>query len=496
MASPAASSVWLRGSGVMDVLHVSKSVGEFSYHESIVRELCARGHTVEALFDQGYSAGASDAAARDFAAGVEGFSMGWSIRPGSWRRPASGALLALATLGSYLTRTDQSSFYRDRFEAVLPPPLRRLVRWAPVRALLRRPGIAGWLRRLSERVPPDPAILRWLAARSPDVVIASPANMRFTYESEYLRAAKRLGIPTVVPVFSWDNLTTKGLFPVIPDRMLVWNRTHLEEASRIHGVPAERMVLTGAPLFDRWDAARLGGRTREEFCRRVGLDPSRPFVCYLGSTAGIAQDESWVVRELAGALREHELPEVRETSLLMRPHPLHTAAYLGLEDERVRVWPKGGGLPDSREALRDFYDTLRFSVAAIGINTTGMLDAVIVDRPCIAILAERYAKTQAEAVHFGHLRKAGVLEEAHGTAECLTIVARLLAGGDGKLAERRRFVHEFIRPLGRRDPAGAAAATAVEELVASAPRARATGTKETVLQSRGIEMSVEVAERA
>jgi hypothetical protein len=288
--------------------------------------------------------------------------------------------------------------------------------------------------------------------------------MRFAYEAEYLRAAQRLGIPTAIPVFSWDNLTTKSLFPVLPDQLLVWNRTQVQEAQEIHNVPEDRIAVTGAALFDRWSTPGLASRSREAFCARVGLDPTLPFVCYLGSTSGIAQDETWLVRGLVDALRASADDTLGRLQLLIRPHPLNTRVYEDIQGEGVSIWPRGTHFPDSAESLQDFHDSLRYAVAAIGINTTAMLDAVIQDRPCIAFLAERYRRTQEQAVHFQHLRGAGVLEEVDGLPACLDVLAALLDGGDRKGPERQAFVREFIRPRGD-GPAGAVAAEALEALV-------------------------------
>ena len=58
----------------------------------------------------------------------------------------------------------------------------------------------------------------------------------------------------------------------------------------LHGVPADRVLVTGAQLFDRWFTMQPS-RSREEFCRETGLDPARPFLLYVGSSQFIAPDE-------------------------------------------------------------------------------------------------------------------------------------------------------------------------------------------------------------
>ena len=55
------------------------------------------------------------------------------------------------------------------------------------------------------------------------------------------------------------------LRPVTPERA---------EAVEMHGVPAERVLVTGAQCYDQW-WERRPSRSREAFCRRVGLGPDR-----------------------------------------------------------------------------------------------------------------------------------------------------------------------------------------------------------------------------
>ena len=55
-----------------------------------------------------------------------------------------------------------------------------------------------------------------------------------------------------------------------------------EEALTLHGVPAERIVVTGAQCFDKW-FDRAPSRDRETFCRQIGLPADRPILLYVCS---------------------------------------------------------------------------------------------------------------------------------------------------------------------------------------------------------------------
>jgi hypothetical protein len=293
-------------------------------------------------------------------------------------------------------------------------------------------------------------------------VVASPANLWHPEEIEYVKAARRLRIPTVVPVLSWDNLTTKGMIHVTPDLTLVWNDTQREEAVRVHGIPPEGIAVTGSPFFDPWFQGAREAEARDSFCNRVGLDPQHPFAVYLGSSANIAKDETWLIRAIARELREASQPELRSMQVLARPHPANAGVYAELDEPNVVVWPRAGRLPDSDDSRREFRATLQHAVAAVGINTSGMIDAVIADRPCVAVVVPKYDATQREAVHFIHLLRASTLELADGPESCAELLLGISRGGDSTRDARREFVQTFVRPRGIRASAGALAAHAIE----------------------------------
>src|SRR5262249_10535252 len=205
---------------------------------------------------------------------------------------------------------------------------------------IRRVGRAGGsgrggaraLRRTLEGVerclePPE-RMIRFLEEQAPDVVLVTPLIGFGTPQADVVRAARRLGIPVCFPVRSWDNLTNKGLLREAPDLVLVWNDLQRSEAVELHGVPAERGVVTGAPAYDHWFDWRPS-RTREQLCAEVGLDPAKPIVLYVGSSLFIAPDEPAFVRQWVAELRAHG-GLLADAGLLVRPHPLAANGFRDL----------------------------------------------------------------------------------------------------------------------------------------------------------------------
>ncbi len=287
---------------------------------------------------------------------------------------------------------------------------------------------------------------------------------------DVLKSARKLRIPTGICVASWDNLTNKGLLKFCPERVFVWNDAQRQEAAELHGIPPERVVATGAQVFDEW-FDRRPATTRTEFLARAGLDDGS-YVVYLGSSSFITGrgGEVEFVRRWIEALRGSEDERVRGLGVLIRPHPGAPRRWddAGLDDlGNVAVWPRHGTMPVSHEARDAFYDTIAHSAAVIGLNTTAMIEAAVVGKSVLTVLEPRFA--QEETLHFHYLleENGGFLHVASSLEEHVGQLARVL-GEDAVDAERRRrFVEWFVRPNGIDRPATPIFADAVEQLGAA-----------------------------
>ncbi len=131
-----------------------------------------------------------------------------------------------------------------------------LLRGRLATALLRRDGVRGAtaraLRALEAAVPPPREIVEYVREHRPDALVVSPLVGLGSPQVDWLRAARRLGIPPVLFVASWDNLTNKGLVRGGPSLVVVWNDRQVAEAIELHGIPADRVVAVGAHAFDHW----------------------------------------------------------------------------------------------------------------------------------------------------------------------------------------------------------------------------------------------------
>jgi hypothetical protein len=301
------------------------------------------------------------------------------------------------------------------------------------------------LKQLENSISADGGVCLELLNEQPDLIIDMTNLVFNAADIEYQKAACALKIPLVVAIASWDNLTTKGTFQIVPDLVCVWNQGIADEAVNLHHIPLEHIVITGAPVFDYLFASRPA-LDRQAFYAQAGLDPSREYVLYLCSSVQVAGDETGFVRDFAANLRN--LPATRDTIIMVRPHPMNASIWKDFKAENVVVWPPEGELTDIQMTQQNYFHSMFYSQAVVGVNTTAMIEAAVVDKPCVTILTDRYHATQTGRGHFHHLLKADFLEIAHGFPESATLIQRILAGEDEKAANRREFVHNFVRPRG------------------------------------------------
>ena len=345
----------------------------------------------------------------------QGVSFGITYERDDWWAPAARFTRNIGNLLHYRRRN-----YAD-CPALTERAERRaghLARFALPRFLNRFPlvvgGLSGTVKFLDGGLPASREIVKELEETRPDALILSPMVDLETEQFEWVRAARKLGIPTCLLVASWDNLTNKGRVQLVPDRVVLWNDFQKREAVEMHNIPTERVVVTGAQLYDEW-FARKPTRDYETFCRTFGFDPSKPMILYCGSSIFIARDEVEFVAEWLAKIRGAEQPTLRKANILLRPHPMHQAPFDEFDVsgyKNVTVHPRTGGMPVVEGAKADFYDALFHATAVVGINTSALIEAAILGKRSFTVADPRYQKTQEGTFHFQYLTNGEILEKA------------------------------------------------------------------------------------
>jgi hypothetical protein len=462
---------------------------------SLVTELAARGHDVHLALgsepddDQGPQVSRLVGTSPHVTSGLapaRAENDGW--------RPVAGAIRALGDLARYAQpRYASAPTLRARATGKI---VRRFERATELEPVGRRLGLRLARRlaagdsqlaesvirttaKLERAIPSSPEIDRYLREQQPDVVLATSVVKLASPQVEFLKSARALGIPAATLVASWDNLTNKGLLKWQPDQVFVWNEIQRREAIELHGMPPDRVTATGAGLFDTW-FDRHPSSSRDDFVSGMGLDPARPYVLFLGSSPFVtnhSDDEVRFVERWIEALRASADGRVREASVVVRPHPVGK----GWRDadlsrfENAAIWPRHSERPVSAEEHDTFYDSLAHSAAVVGINTTAMIEAAVIGKSVLTILAPEFG--QESTLHFHYLleENGGFLHVASTLERHAEQLARVLEDRAEDAEQRRRFVESFVRPHGLDRAATPIFADAVEQL-ATARVAPTTGT--------------------
>jgi hypothetical protein len=356
---------------------------------------------------------------------------------------------------------------------MIGPTLARSVWARAARGLLAALGRGGQnallaaTRALTVRVAPelyaDP-----FARHRPDLVVGTRvitmsgprthSSPRYL-DRHLLMSAARHGVPTMVLVSSWDNLTTSGFFPVAVDRITVWNEIMRAQAIDVHALPAERVVVTGAPQHDVF-ARTEPFQQRAAFLRALGLDPARRLVVYTTGTEGTIGGEPALVGVIARAL-ERELADVQ---LLVRLHQLDRMdRYRELVGHPRVAFDQAGRASQGAYHDRDFdaaqserlADTLRHADVVVNAASSISIDAAAVGTPVVCVDFDAqpgtpYHTSVTRFYDFTHQRpvvESGGVARVRSPEEMVAAIRRYLDDPTLDAAGRERLVREQCHVL-------------------------------------------------
>jgi len=479
------------------ILFVMLHPGFIRYYEDGLRALAAEGHDVHVAFEITRSKLGEDVTAQRLAECSPRITCGTTperresvrqflvrgdrtaLRSGdgrrttrneardeAWESLATTVRLELDYLRFFEPAFAHASSLRERARKRLPRIYVSCIDTIAKGGAMSRAAVAGALGFVERLIPTSAALEAFISEQRPDLLLVTPLVELGSQQVDYVKCARRLGVRSALCVASWDNLTSKGLIRVIPDHVIVWNESQKTEAVTMHGVAPERVAVTGAQLFDRWFSDRPS-RSREEFCRLVGLDPSRPFVLYVGSSTFIAPDEVPFAERWIGRLRKSDGASLRDVGVLVRPHPANSRQWRAFEPQSANVvlWPPIGTDSTSPDFRRDYFDSLYYCAAVVGINTSAQIEASIVGRPVFTIRSAEFAHAQEGTLHFQYLvNEGGAVRAADSLDEHAAQLGALLSGSPDASRDARAFVRAFVRPHGLDTPVAPVFARAIGAL--------------------------------
>jgi hypothetical protein len=311
------------------------------------------------------------------------------------------------------------------------------------------------------RVLPQPLLER-LRAERPAIALT---NTQMHSVVPFIVGARRVGLPVVGHIASWDHTLGKGIVAPGLRRYVVQNDVMRDDLVRYHGIDAERIVVTGWPQTDVFHRRRPRAEY-ERVARDLGLDPSRPIVLVMGNTPTNAPYEARFVERLVGWWEENAAGRF---SLLFRPHPRD-------REWRDRFAPAlsrtGSAVQEpSFTDLETLAVLLQHGDVVVSNAGTILLDALVNDRPAVCVLydegapgGERWAWKNVSGEHYRALIESEAFYRAERFEDVTAGIERALAQPSELASERMRVAREVVGEIDGR------AAERVADAIASATR--------------------------
>jgi len=440
--------------------------------EPVIRELAARGHSVVLAADERETFGGY---ALVQALASEYPTVRWVWAPLAHEEPwfpvAQKVRFALDYVRFVHRRYADAPKLRLRNISRAP----RMVRWLtsrPAATVGLHVPVQAALQWTEQHLPVSDRVKNFLQTESPDVLVLASLTVSRSSAMDQLKAARALGIPTVAAIQSWDHLSSKAPLHIAPDATLVWNEVQKQEAVEMHGLSADSVVVTGAQCYDQCFAYQPS-RSRDEFCASLGLDPAHPFILYVCSAMSPVPDplEPLFVKEWVSALRASDDLVLRTAGILIRPHPERMREWDGVTLDTISNVALHGGAPIAGDAKADYFDSLHYSAAVVGLCTSVFLEAAILGQPVLTLQLPAYRIHQEGMAHFRYLLtvEGGLLDTAHELSTHIRQLGAAIRGDAAQEERRQRFLAAFVRPYGLDDAATPRFVDAVERAARQKP---------------------------
>jgi CDP-Glycerol:Poly(glycerophosphate) glycerophosphotransferase len=291
------------------------------------------------------------------------------------------------------------------------------------------------------RYVPD-ALLERMRRECAGLVVA---NLQTHSAVPFLNAARRLRLPVVGYVSSWDHPVGKGIVSPHLDRYVVQNGVMRDDLVRYHNIHADRVVVTGWPQTDVFQRRRPRA-DYEALLRDYRLDPGRRLVLVMGNTPTNAPYEARFVERLLDWWSDG--PPGR-FSLLFRPHPRDRlwrerfAAAMGVDGAYVQE--------PSYTDMDRLATLLQHGDCVVANAGTILLDSLVNDRPAVCVLydegappGERWAELNVVGRHYRELMRSDAFYTAERFDEVTAGIERALEHPAELADERRRVAREVV----------------------------------------------------
>ena len=307
---------------------------------------------------------------------------------------------------------------------------------------------------LSQKIYPVNEFVNLLRKIKPDLVF-NGSHIHSRNALPIIHAAKKLKIKTATFIFSWDNLTSQGR--VIPsyNYYMVWNKSIYSDLLKIYNkIKPEQISITGTPQFDfHFQEDKFW--SREEYCKKIGADPSRPIILYTTGMLNLMPGEEVIVENIGNMLLQ--LPDPKP-QLVVRVYPKETSGrFEPMKARRPDIifpnipWERNFFTPMPEDLLL-WSNMLKHCELGINVASTVALELAMFDKPVINVaynppgvdIRPKDYPLYYTWDHYVPIVESGAVALANNEAEMGKLISQYLAHPEQKGKERKDMVKKFF----------------------------------------------------
>lgn len=255
---------------------------------------------------------------------------------------------------------------------------------APLYWLLSKLGYLKIVRSIARRLEymflPKNRFAHIFEKYKPDLVFAT--DVFHPNDLDVMREAKKRKIFILGMVRSWDNIVSKGLNRIIPDRLVVNTPKIKKEAEKYNDIKPDNIDVVGIPHYDFYTPERR--MPRNELFKQLNLDPRKKTI-FFALPSDIYTQGDPIAKKVVSLLMPMDV------QLILR---LYIVGSVDLGDikpipNKVAIDVPGSGSDFTQADLSagdaHLADLLYHSDVVVAFASTLAIDAVVFDKPVVFI---------------------------------------------------------------------------------------------------------------
>jgi hypothetical protein len=222
-------------------------------------------------------------------------------------------------------------------------------------------------------------------------------------------------------------------------------------------VQADHVFITGTPQFD-FHFKKEFMLSREEVCRKIGIDPKRPFILYTTGIMNHFYEEHRLVEEVIRFLRDIDIKP--KPQLVVRTYVKGTSPEMkALANQdfpgvvfRPGLWEEKWQTP-LYEDLALYTNLLRYTSLGINAASTVSLELMMFDKPVVNLDFDPpgsnlpWCMGYSRHIQFDHYKlvaESGAVMVARSMDDLRNMIARALSDAQADSNKQHQFLQEMF----------------------------------------------------